>query len=127
MATQTAEGLTVQTESLTSIHWVGIVLAALSGVIHLVLGVSFISDPLGWAFLIAGVGFLGGAIAVLIDYRRSLMYLLGIPFTAGQIVAWYFVNAPDFSALGIGDKVAQLILIGVLIVLYRRESASTSA
>ncbi|WP_049986071.1 DUF7475 family protein [Halobellus rufus] len=123
MATQTAGGLTLHTNSLTGVHWAGIALAVISGVIHLALGVSFITSPLGWAFLVAGVGFLGGSVAVLVDYRRSLMYLLGIPFTAGQIVAWYVVNAPDFSPLGIADKVAQLLLIVVLVVLYRRESA----
>ncbi|WP_336023758.1 DUF7475 family protein [Halobellus salinisoli] len=127
MATQTAEGLSLHTESLAGIHWVGIVLAVISGVIHLALGVSFIASPLGWAFLVAGVGFLGGAIAVLVDYRRSLMYLLGIPFTAGQIVAWYVVNAPDFSPLGFADKAVQLLLIVVLIVLYRRGDAPTRA
>ncbi|WP_144905735.1 DUF7475 family protein [Halobellus captivus] len=127
MATQTAGGLSLRTESLTGIHWVGIVLAAISGVIHLALGVSFIGDPLGWAFIIAGIGFLGGIIGVIVDYRRRLLYLVGIPFTAGQIVGWYVVNAPDFSALGIGDKVVQVLLIAVLIVLYRRGDATTGA
>jgi hypothetical protein len=48
--------------------------------------------------------------------------VLGVPFTAGQIVAWYFVNAPDFSPIGIGDKVVQVLLIAVIVVLYMRES-----
>lgn len=121
MATDT--GTTLRTESLSSLHWLGIALAVVTGVIHLYLGALFITSPMGWSFLAAGVGFLGGVAAVLVDYRRRLLYLLGVPFTAGQIVAWYVVNAPDFSALGYLDKVVQIALIVVLVVLYRQEAA----
>lgn len=116
-------GTRLRTESLTTLHWVGVALAVVTGVLHIVLGVGFLDSPMGWSFLAAGVGFLGGVAALLVDYRRRLLYLLGIPFTAGQIVAWYIVNAPDFSALGYFDKVVQVALIVVLVVLYRRESA----
>lgn len=119
----TDSGVTLRTESLTTLHWAGVALATVTGVLHLYLGVSFVTDPLGWSFLVAGVGFLGGVVAVLTDYRRRLLYLLGIPFTAGQLPAWYVVNAPDFSALGYFDKAVQVTLIVVLVVLYRRESA----
>ncbi|GAA0455334.1 DUF7475 family protein [Halococcus morrhuae DSM 1307] len=115
-----AQSNRIDTASVGTLHWVGIALAAISGVIHLFLGVSFITTPLGWSFLIAGVGFLGGVAAMLTNTRRRLVVLLGIPFTAGQIVIWYLVNAPEFSALGIGDKVVQALLIVVLIGLYRR-------
>jgi hypothetical protein len=122
MATATESGMSLRTESLTSLHWAGVVLAAVTGVLHLYLGVSFISTPLGPAFIVAGLGFLGGVAALLVDYRRRLLYLLGIPFTAGQIVIWYVVNAPDFGTLGIVDKVVQVLFIVVLVVLYRQES-----
>ena len=122
MATATESGLSLRTESLSALHWAGVVLAAVTGVIHLVLGVRFIDSPLGWSFLVAGLGFLGGVAALLVDYRRRLLYLLGIPFTAGQIVIWYVVNAPDFGTLGIVDKVVQVLFIVVLVVLYRQES-----
>jgi hypothetical protein len=115
-------GLSIQTDSLTGLHWLGVALAVISGIIHLVLGVNFIAEPLGWAFLLAAIGFFAGAGAVLVDYKRRLMYLLGIPFTAGQIVAWYVLNAPDFSPPGYADKAVQIVLIVVLIVLYRREA-----
>lgn len=110
--------------SLGPLHWTGIALAVITGVIHLYLGVSFIDDSLGVPFLVAGGGFLAGSLAVLLDYRRRLVYLLGIPFTLGQIVAWYALNAPDFGAMGIGDKIVQVALVVVLVVLYRRESAA---
>lgn len=124
MATSTATSGGLRTESLTGLHWAGIGLAAITGVIHLVLGVGFLANSLGnpiaWAFVLAGVGFLGGIAGVLSGYRRRLLYLLGIPFTAGQVVLWYVINAPDLSPLGVGDKIVQTLLIAVLIVLYRR-------
>jgi len=124
MATSTATGGGIRTESLTGLHWVGVALAAITGVIHLVLGAGFLANSLGnpiaWAFLVAGVGFLAGIAGVLGGYRRRLLYLMGIPFTAGQVVIWYAINAPDLSPLGIGDKIVQILLIAVLIVLYRR-------
>jgi hypothetical protein len=115
-------GFELRTESLTGLHWLAILLAAVTGAIHLWLGVSFISSPLGWSFLVAGIGFLAGTAAVLVDYRRPLVYLLGVPFTLGQVVAWYLVNAPEFSTVGYVDKAVQLALVAVLAYLYGRES-----
>jgi hypothetical protein len=114
---------TLALETVTPLHWVGVVLAAVTGVLHLVLTAQFGLSGLGISFLVAGVGFFAGAAAVLTDYRRRQFYLLGVPFTAGQIVLWYVLNDPSFSgiSLGIVDKVVQVALIGVLLVLYSRE------
>jgi hypothetical protein len=123
MATERAADrrrVSLATDSLTPLHWVGVALAAVTGVLHLALGASFGLSGLGVAFLVAGVGYLGGIAAVLVDVRRRVAYALGVPFTLGQIVAWYVVNAPDFSVLGLLDKVVQVALIAVLVVLYRR-------
>lgn len=121
MATRTADGgLSLATDSMGGLHWLGVGLAAVTGFLHLYLFGLFGLSGLGLSFLIAGVGFLGGAGAVVFGVRRRLFYLLGIPFTLGQVVAWYVVNAPDFSALGYLDKVAQVALVVVLVVLYRR-------
>lgn len=122
MATDTASQSGLGTESLSPLHLAGIALAGVSGLLHLYLGVNFITSPLGWSFLFAGVGFLAGSAAVVANYRRPLVYLLGVPFTLGQVAAWYVVNAPEFSALGFIDKGAQLGLVALLVVLYRRES-----
>jgi hypothetical protein len=125
MATHDTAGsdrsLSLATDSLTPVHWLGIALAVVTGVLHLVLGVSFGLGGFGISFVVAGLGFFGGCAAVLVDYRRRLVYLLGIPFTLGQVVAWYVVNAPDFSPLGLFDKVVQVALVVVLVVLLRRE------
>lgn len=113
-------------DSLTPLHWLGIAMALVSALVHLVLGVDFFPHYMGVLFLLATGGFVGAVVLVLLDYRRTVVYLAGIPFTLSQIVGWYVVNQPDgLSALGaadIVDKVAQVVLIAVLVVLYRRES-----
>jgi hypothetical protein len=127
MSTATDSRL-VDLQTLTPLHYLGILLAAISGVIHLRLGIGFAPSPLGIAFLFAGVVFLVASAAILADYRRRLLYGLGIPFTAGQIVLWYVVNfaggsksfPADVGTLGAVDKVAQVLLIAVLVVLLRR-------
>jgi len=122
MSTDTTTRSRVETGPLSSLHLVGVALAAITGVLHLYLAALFVPSPMGLSFLVAGVGFLAGCAAVVAGYRRPLVYLLGIPFTLGQVVAWYVVNAPDFSALGYVDKAVQVGLVAVLVVLYRRES-----
>lgn len=117
----------VRTESLGLVHWIGVVLAVITGVLHLWLGVQFIDSPLGWSFLAAGIGFFAGIGLVLIDYERRLVYLAGLPFTAGQIVLWVVLNdirIADLFEPGIGvfDKVVQLLLIVVLLFLYVRDT-----
>jgi hypothetical protein len=104
---------------MTPLHWIGVVLAVITGVLHLGLGASFGLNGFGISFIVAGIAFLVGAAAVLVDYRRRLFYLLGIPFTLGQVVAWYAVNAPSFSPLGLLDKVVQVAFVVVLVLLLR--------
>jgi len=112
--------------SLTPLHCLGIAMALVSALVHLVLGIGFLPHYMGVLFLLATGGFVGAVVLVLIDYRRTLIYLVGIPFTLVQIIAWYQVVQPDslavLGAADIIDKVAQSILIAVLIVLYLRES-----
>jgi len=126
MSTDTG-GLSVDTESLGGLAYVGIVAAIISGLIHLRLGVGFIDSPLGISFLLAGFGFLGAVVLVLVNYRRRTVYAVGIPFTGIQIVLWYYVNfvagdyafPADVGTLGAIDKIAQVVLIVVLVALLR--------
>lgn len=111
----------IDVESLTPLHWAGIAAAAVTAGIHLYLGVT-LGGTFGTAFLFATAGFVGGIAAVLVDYRRRLTYLLGIPFTGGQIVMWYaFNDIPPVPPIEIVDKVSQAALIVVLAVLFQRE------
>lgn len=116
-------------ESLTALHWFGVVCAAVTGVIHLWLGVTFIDSPMGWSFLAAGVGFFAAIVLLVANVRRRLLYLIGIPYTAVQIPLWWAVNdvqLVDLLEPGIGvlDKLVQVLLIATLVVLYRRDRGS---
>lgn len=113
----------LELDSLTTLHWIGIHLALVSAVVHLIYGIGFFPSRAGILFLLAAGGFLGGIVLLLVGYRRRLLYVVGVPFTAVQVVGWYMANRPagpgDISAAGAIDKIVQLALIVVLITLYR--------
>ncbi|SFL24179.1 hypothetical protein SAMN04487950_3000 [Halogranum rubrum] len=117
----TTRGVGFETASLTTLHYVGIVLAAITGVIHLVLGVGFLPSPLAVSFVLAGLGFFGGIALLLFNVRRRALYAVGIPFTLAQIAAYFVINPDPLSAFGLFDKLVQLALVGVLVVLYREK------
>lgn len=126
MSTATESGF-VDSGALGPLHYAGVLLAVVSGLIHLRLGVGFAPSPLGLSFLFAGVVFLAASAAVATNYRRRLLYRLGVPFTAGQVVLWYYVNflagtksfPADVGTLGAVDKIAQALLLLVLVLLIR--------
>jgi hypothetical protein len=85
-------------------------------------------SPLGISFLMAGITFFTGAYLVRANIRRRIVYLLGIPFTAGQILLWYVLNFDGIAdmlssagAVGASDKIAQVILIATLTYLLSRD------
>lgn len=103
----------------------GIVLALATGVVHLALGIGAVPDALGIASVLAALGFAVGVYCYVVDYRRRLILLLGVPFVGGQIVLWYVLNRPaslaDVSPLAAVDKPIQAVLVVVLVFLYSRE------
>lgn len=127
MGTAESRGLALRTESLGGLHWIGIVAALVSAGVHLLLGVRMAPSPLGLSFIAAGLGFVAGIALILLDVRRREVYALGIPFTLVQIVLWYYINFAagpksfpgDVGTLGAVDKVAQVVLLGVLVALLR--------
>lgn len=129
MSSADTAGVELDIESLTVVHWVGIVAALVSAAIHVNLGIGNLSLPLRVSFLLAGLGFLGAIGLVLLGYRRRTVYALGIPYTLAQIVAWYVLNfgvgpksfPAEVGPQGAVDKVAQVALICVLIILLRGE------
>lgn len=114
----------IETDAVTPLHWIVVGLAALTGVIHLALGIMFFPGVQPVAFLLAGLGFFGGIFLFLRDYRRQQLYLGGVLFTALQIILYLWLNQrvqPTISPIEAIDKTAQVLLIALLIVLYRRE------
>lgn len=110
---QTSEGY-LETESLTGTHWFALLLVVITGVIHVYIGAVEGQIPV----LFAGVGFLGAAGLFLLDFRRSLLYPVGILYTAIQFPLWYVAKAGEFTTIGYVDKVIQGVLIVVLAYLY---------
>jgi hypothetical protein len=113
----------IDTSSLTTVHYVGIALAALSGVVHLVLGVAALPSAFGVSFLVATVGFAVGIAMVVLNVHRRLAYLVGVPFVLGQVVifaATVVQGLNQLSPVAAVDKLAQLALVAVLVVLLRR-------
>ncbi|WP_254864444.1 DUF7475 family protein [Halovivax gelatinilyticus] len=119
----------VRRSGLSALQWVAVALVVATGGVHLGLGVVFLPEPLAVAFVLAGLGYAGALILFAFDVRRRLLYLAGVPFVGAQIVAWYALNRPsgvdDLSVGETADKLVQLALIVVLIVLYRRDDRST--
>ncbi|MFB6101617.1 MAG: hypothetical protein ABEJ73_03535 [Haloplanus sp.] len=116
-------GSTFETASLTRLHWFGIVLAVVTGIVHLYFGVLALDTLQGVSFVLAGVAFFVAVLLLLLDFRRRLLYLVGVPFIGLQVVLYFVLNWPDvLNPGGIGDKVVQVTLIAILVVLYRRES-----
>jgi succinate dehydrogenase/fumarate reductase cytochrome b subunit len=127
MATTESEQTGIRTGSLPSVAWVGIAAAVVTGLVHLYLGVRQVPSQLGISFVLAGLGFIGAVALVLVGYRRSTVYLVGVPFVLIQIVLWYYINFVGESAsfpggvgtLGAVDKIAQVVLLVVLVRLLQ--------
>ena len=118
----------IETASLTRLHWGAVALAAVTGLIHLAIGASSIAsfgfEPLAVALALAGLGFFGAILLFLRDVRRQQLYIAGILFTGLQIVLWVQFNQlggdPAVSPVEIIDKLVQVVLIAVLAVLSRQ-------
>ncbi|AAV44812.1 hypothetical protein BDK61_4112 [Haloarcula quadrata] len=127
MAATETQGRSLDVASLDSRHWLGIIAALVTAAIHLLLGVRLAPSGLGISFILAGLGFLGAIALVALGIRRRLVYAVGIPFTLVQILLWYYVNfaagpksfPADVGTLGAADKLAQLVLLAVLVALLR--------
>lgn len=118
----------IETASLTRLHWGAVALAAVTGLIHLAIGASSIAsfgfEPLAVALALAGLGFFGAILLFLRDVRRQQLYIAGILFTGLQIVLWVQFNQlggdPAVSPVEIIDKLVQVVLIAVLALLSRQ-------
>lgn len=64
--------------------------------------------------------FYAAIIALVFNIYRRLLYILGVPFVAGQIGMWAAQGMPDMEIAMI-DKPVQVILILLLIYLFFKE------
>jgi hypothetical protein len=104
--------------SLTQLQWLAVVLVVVTGVLHVYAGLVEGRIPV----TIAGVGYAGALVLFFFDYRRRLLYLLGIPYTAVQFPLW-IVAKSEYGMIDYVDKAVQLVLILVFIYLYLNTSS----
>jgi len=100
--------------SLTAPEWLAVLLAVVTALIHIYLGVTEGLTP----FVLAGIGFLLGAVVFLTAYWRRWFYLVAALFAAVQIVLW-IVAGMRFFQIGAADKVVQALFVVVVLYLYR--------
>ena len=99
--------------SLTQLQWLAVALVVITGVLHVYAGIVEGRIPVA----LAGVGYAGALVLFFFDYRRRLLYLLGIPYTAVQFPLW-IVAKSEYGMIDYVDKAVQVALILVLIYLY---------
>ena len=110
----------LRTETITTLGWLAVALVVVTGAIHVYAGVVEGRIPVA----LAGVGFFGALALYLLNYRRRLLYLVGIVYTAVQLPLWYVVKAGEFTTVGYVDKAVQVVLILVLAYLYWQARSS---
>ena len=108
------------TESITTLGWLAVALVVVTGAIHVYAGVVEGRIPVA----LAGVGFFGALALYLLNYRRRLLYLVGIVYTAVQLPLWYVVKAGEFTTVGYVDKAVQVVLVLLLAYLYWQARSS---
>ena len=99
--------------SLTKLQWLAVALVVVTGVLHVYAGIVEGRIPV----TLAGVGYAGALALFFFDYRRRLLYLIGIPYTAVQFPLW-IVAKSEYGMVDYVDKAVQVALILVLIYLY---------
>lgn len=103
--------------SLSLAHTFAIVLAVITGLVHLYMGLGFEGPKL----ILAGGGFLAGSGLFLAGIKRRWLYGLAIPYTIIQMVLWIEMGLP-FIRFGFVDKFVQTLFIlvcGYLLITDR--------
>jgi len=122
---KTQESSTSRIGSITQLQWLAVALVVVTGVLHVYAGIVEGRIPVA----LAGVGYAGALALFFLDYRRRLLYLIGIPYTAVQFPLW-LVAKSEYGTIDYVDKAVQAALILVLIYLYLNspsESAENTA
>ncbi|WP_143423334.1 hypothetical protein [Halegenticoccus soli] len=109
---------------LESVHIAVIGLSLVSAAVHIYLYLQHSEVQM----LLAGLGFIGATVLFFLGVNRRLLYAVGIPYVATQFVLWWKAGMPHLQTYGGIDKVAQLLLIGILVYLLwaGERSAGTS-
>jgi hypothetical protein len=98
---------------------IALVLAAVTAVLHLYIGLVIYGVPLGIPLVLIALVYLGGIGLIAANNRRDLWLKISIYWIIIVIVLWAAsaaVNAPNTnSALAYADKAVEFILLGILL------------
>lgn len=98
---------------------IALVLAAVTAVLHLYIGILVYGVPLGLPLILIALVYLGGIGLIAANNRRDLWLKIGIYWVIIVIILWAAsaaVNAPNTnSALAYTDKAVEFILLGILL------------
>lgn len=106
----------LEPETVSDLGWVLVALVFLTGAFHVYAGIVDGQIPVA----LAGVGFSGAIVLYLMDYRRRLLYAVGILYTAVQFPLWYVAKAGEFTTVGYVDKAVQVVVVALLAYLLWR-------
>jgi hypothetical protein len=109
--------------------YVAILLAVVTGVIHLLLGprVMGFSQTLGILFILNGLGFVGGIVVYLTRYWRRELYLVAALYGLVTVVAFFafqgfgvdaFYRQGSLNRLAVVSKGVEVLLAAVTLYLY---------
>ena len=96
-----------------------LVLAAVTAVLHLYIGILVYGMPLGVPLILIALAYLGGIGLIAANNRRDLWLKIGIYWVIIVIVLWAAsaaVNAPNTNIpIAYVDKAVEFILLGILL------------
>jgi hypothetical protein len=96
-----------------------LILAAVTAILHLYIGIVVYGIPLGIPLILIALVYLGGIGLISANNRRDLWLKIGIYWVIIVIVLWAAsaaVNAPNTNiALAYVDKAVEFILLGILL------------
>lgn len=104
--------------------YAALVLAVVSAILHFYIGFAVYGIPLGIPLILIALVYVVGIGMIAMDYRRSLLLRVGLAWVVIVIVLWALsaaVNAPNTrDPLAYLTKVVEVVLLGVLFLLWRR-------
>lgn len=132
-ATSTTSTASTFTKPGTPVGYIAILMALLTGVLHLVAATNAIqfSQVLGILFVLNGLGFLVGAALYLTNYWRTELFVVAAAYSVVTILALFpvqgwgveaFYMQGSINPLAVITKVAEAVLAVCAIYLYAADN-----
>jgi hypothetical protein len=107
-----------------------LVLAAITGLLHLYIGVVIDGLPTGIPLVLIGLVYFGGIGLISANYKRDLLMKVGLGWVTLVIVLWALAAAVNGTGtrdpLSFLDKADEVVLLGLLLRIRMLRSRSTT-